>query len=39
MAKVLINETNLMNIAEAIRGKTGETAKKEDEKPMDEENV
>ena len=27
MAKVLINETNLMNIAEAIRGKTGETAK------------
>ena len=27
MAKVLINETNLTNIAEAIRGKTGETAK------------
>lgn len=27
MAKVLVSETNLMNIAEAIRGKTGETAK------------
>ncbi len=27
MSKVLINETNLTNIAEAIRGKTGETAK------------